>query len=354
MKYYDAHVHICFDARLDDGVEMMKTNFEARGCTGATLLGLPMSSHCHNGYDATDNVKALYYREVSKDFAKVTAFAGFEGHSDDPDYYLDYAKKCVAMGFDGFKTIMGMPSQRKKINKPIYDSSFDKFFDYLSENKLPFVLHCANPIDCWDVANASPELIKAGRVYDGSYPTQEELHCEAERLLERFPKLHVTFAHFLFMGDKHDRIKKILDSYENVTLDLTPGASIFTNFSKDVKKWREFFIEYQHRIMLGSDNYIVLKDCDYPSMIKRFFLVRDFLEKDGEFHNINSDYIGLGLDESVVENICWNNAERRAQPNPVNKENVVKECKRLLGEESILAGYDKENLNKIIAEWGTK
>lgn len=75
----------------------------------------------------------------------------------------------------------------------------------------------------------------------------------AETVLERHPKLRATFAHLYFCGDDRAHLERLLDRYENVRVDITPGVEMYDHFFADREGWRDFFVRRQDRIQLGTD-----------------------------------------------------------------------------------------------------
>ena len=59
-------------------------------------------------------------------------------------------------------------------------------------------------------------------------------------MLDKFPKLKITFAHFFFLSDNPDEAVRIMEKYPNALFDLTPGGEMFVNFSKDPEYWHDF------------------------------------------------------------------------------------------------------------------
>ncbi len=345
QKIYDAHMHCHHQVFVVDAVKYFQVRMADKSIAGGSLMARPRGEYEKNDFVA-DNINCLYYKDVLS--GPYTAYADFFDFPEDPDYYLTFAKKCMAMGFDGFKSVLGLPTIRKRIGMGINHPAFDKFFAYLEEEEIPFVIHVGNPAIYWDLENAPEEAVRLGRVYDESFQTLEELHSEALALLEKFPKLHVTFAHGFYMGDDIERLKWVFDTYENVLIDLAPGTPFFVDMCKNLEAWKEFFQVYQKRILFGSDT-IVTSNVMHTLLSDT---VCNFLETKGPYtcHD-GSVIMGIDIDGEQLENICWNNAIRRETPRPINKPMVVEECKRLLAEETRLKDWERENLNEVIREF---
>jgi predicted TIM-barrel fold metal-dependent hydrolase len=166
-------------------------------------------------------------------------------------------------------------------------------------------------------------------------------------VLERNPTLKVIFAHFFFMSAQQARLADLLERYPNMHIDLTPGIEMYHNFSKNITDTRDFFIKYQDRILFGTDigakALLVSPDkgIEQGESHERVYLVRNFLENDGEFYLKPGDgflfgdsavsFLGLGLPEGVLEKIYYKNFERivGARPRPLNPAVIVEMCNRI-------------------------
>ncbi len=347
QKIYDAHLHCHRPMTIAEGLENYQKRLANTKLAGGTILSCTKRGAEEKDVIACD-VLCLYYKEVLP--GRYTAFANFTDYPEDQDYYLNFAKNRLEMGFDGFKTLLGEPSVRKQGGIGINDARFDKFFAFLEEEGLPMVAHVGDPAVYWDRENAPEEAIRLGRIFDDSYLHLHELYGEFLDLLKKFPKLHLTFAHGLFMGDNHDWLREIMDTYENVTIDLTPNAPLFVDMSEDLELWRKFFEDYRTRILFGSDTHV-----EEMTMSGRCVIADDvvwFLETPGPvpLHD-GTTCKGMNFEGEILEDIYWNNAIRRETPRPVNKSMVVEECKRLLAEEPRIKDWERENLHTIIADF---
>ncbi len=346
QKIYDAHMHCHRPVLYGDGLAYFQKRMADKSIAGGSIMARLLGEYEKNDYVA-NNFDSLYYKEMLP--GPYTAYADFyDFPEDNPDYYLELAKKAMAMGFDGFKSCQGLPTVRKRIGFGINHPVYDKFFGYLEEEGIPYVVHVGNPWIYWDLENAPEEAIRLGRVYDKSFLTLEELHREALELLQKFPKLRVTFAHGFYMGDDLNRLKWVMDTYENVSIDLAPGTPFFVDVCKNLESWKKFFEEYQTRILFGTDTNVA----DNVTNTLLADTVCNFLETPGPYtcHD-GSVIMGIDIDGEMLQNICWDNAIRREPPRPLNKPMIVEEAKRFLAEETRMKEFEKENLKTLIRDF---
>ena len=266
----DNHCHLCFPQPIDESLAAYEALFSQLGIREAALLACPFCSHNENGYDVTENLKILYLKD--KLSLPVYAYAGFTEHWDDPKRYCTFALDMLAMGFDGFKSLESHPKNRKELGKGLNHPSFSGFFSLLDQQKIPMICHVGDPAPNWSADTAYDGAKEQGRVYGPEYPSLEQLRGEMEQILNSYPNIPLVLAHFYFASDDYNKACDMMERYPNLRFDLTPGGEMYVNFSKDLPRWREFFLRYRKRIILGSDHY-ALGFGKY-----RYDLARNFLE----------------------------------------------------------------------------
>ena len=259
----------------------------------------------------------------------------------------------AALGADGIKMINGKPNVRESSGIALDSVIYDDYFARLEETQFPVLWHVNDPEEFWDPEQA-PEWAKGpGWLYDETFPSNQSLYDECERVLEKHPKLKILFAHFYFLSDFLDRSAAILDRYPNVHFDLAPGIEMLYNFTKRPDEAREFFLKYQDRIVFGTD-------FSARSLPSRIWVMRNFLETDETFHVPTDDHLfwpdhrttieGIKLPEKVLRTIYANNFRRFAspRPKPLVMPLVMNELNRLAALSDALGG--SPNMARRVAE----
>lgn len=335
-KVFDLHIHYTFALSLRETISIFREEFAQTGTEKFCFLSLP--HHEKNGavtYDETQNIKGLYLKHSFSPNAYV--FAGLvhpNDYTDTPavaDRFLAQAQEYMAAGYDGMKMLEGYPSLVKARKLPIDSPVFDKFYAFMEENAHPILLHLANPAENWDVDKADPFAVAAGRVYDGSYPTKDELTAQLFRALEKFPKLKLILAHFGFFSDDMATAERFL-SYENTLFDITPGGEQLIRMGQDWANWFPFWEKYQDRILYGTDFYAFPKDENWEiSYQRRPRFVRQFLETDKAHVYLNEPFTGVKLHDGLRNKIYRDNFTRLlGAPKPVNAEYLSTQATKLL------------------------
>ena len=262
--------------------------------------------------------------------------------------FADYVDTLLALGCDGVRMIEGKPNIRKMLPIPPFDSeTYAAYWARLAEREMPVIFHVNDPEEFWDSARAPEWAREQGWSYsDGSFVNNEAQYAEVLNVLERHPNLKIIFAHFFFLSAQLPRLAEILDRYPNVCVDLTPGVEMYYNFSAAPEAAREFFFEYQDRIVYGTDIGAKAllstpeEGIEMEESRTRAYLVRAFLETEGEFQLPEGGFLlrgreallrGIGLPRPALEKIYSQNFERLAgrRPRQLNPAAIVAECDRL-------------------------
>ena len=345
----DVHIHLHLKYSLDETVDIYKNIMEHFNYEKIALQASPM-------HDITDSYKALYYKtRINNAYAGAAHIHNFD-ERDTAVYYLERAKALYNMGCDGFKMLEGKPYYRKRLNKPLDHSSFDKFYEFAEEKGLPILMHFGDPREFWDIERIPEWALQRGWLYDDSFVPFEKEQKEVEGILNKFPKLKLILAHFFFVSDDIEYAYNFMEKYENVCFDLTPGAEMFDNFNEKPEEWRKFFIKYQDRILYGTDIYNWrLGDSTVEGRYSHAVnLVRSFLECKETFNSKwrKKDFENpFGFEDEILDKIYHDNFIRLYghKPRELDRELIVSECKKFI-KNNDLDELQSSNMNQIIKE----
>lgn len=316
----DSHEHILLnDVFKSEGITEIweKCDFKSSCLLSAQGIGY-----------VTQNLKCLLFKAKHP---QVYAFGGLEHYQFDysnytPDY-LEQIKRIDSMGFDGVKMIEGKPAVRKALNRRLDDEIFDGFYEYAQENSIPITFHVGDPPNFWNRDTVPNWALQEGWYYgEGGYIPYNQFYEEIEGILKKFPNLILNFAHFFFLSGDIKEARRFLDTYPNICFDLTPGSEMYINFSTDIEVWRQFFRDYQDRIIFGTDktdeDIVNLTNAELP---------RKFLETEGSFDLYGIEVQGVGLEKNILQKIYSDNFSRIAgkSPKKIDLEEAREEYLRL-------------------------
>lgn len=290
----DSHIHIFWDMSLEERLELLKKIMKKHNYDTATILTIPLNSARKvKSRDYLENLKAFYVK--SKMPEKIYTFAGFSHYYDDskntPEFYLNQAKFYMESGFDGLKMIEGRVNQRFILGHGYNDERYDLMYDYAEKNRIPIVIHTSGPEFLWE----------KGGMFEKHEFGFFDYYDELDRMMSKFPKLKVTFAHFNFITGHVDMAAEFLDKWENVYYDLTPNQFMFLDFQKKPDEWKDFFIKYQDRIIYGTDIGANTKDLDGTEADSLVHMVRGFFEETNPYSELGYDFIPIPLGDSILK-----------------------------------------------------
>lgn len=325
----DAHVHISpqFDASA-------VTDFFTGGDARADKACICAVAHS-TGISLTEMALDAKRRAPDRFYVFGCPDAGAYSHCTDTlgEYQAAHCQKLMEMGCDGIKMLEGKPQMRKKYPLPDFSSPcWEEYWAWAERTQTPILMHLNDPENFWDAANAPAFAVQQGWLYDESYVNNEAQYAQMLSVLARHPRLKICFAHFFFMSAQLDRLGAILDAYENVCVDITPGIEMYENFSNNFAAARAFFAKYHNRIIYGTDigGRCVLMGEDKPfnrnENCRRPLIVQQFLAGKGEIE-IRSDgdfLIGrapftmrcLGLEGAALDEILSGNFMRFVSNTP--------------------------------------
>jgi len=331
MHIVDCHTHVGgenLDA-IDDMLDALKSGGIDQACALVTSFPGRINAAPEGLYAKAKHPEAVYLF-LGLDYTAIARHV---------DHRLTYSlvaqiDRYRALGCDGIKMLNGKPNYRKSAGLALDSVIYDEYFAHLEKTGFPVLWHVNDPEEFWDPA-AAPEWAKGpGWLYDETFPTSESIYAECERVLEKYPKLTIIFAHFYFLSDDLPRAAALLDRYPNVSFDLAPGIEMLHNFTKRPAEARDFFIKYQDRIVFGTD-------FAPRGLQSRIWVVRNFLETEEEFHVPTDERLfwpdhrtmirGIALPGEVLSKIYAENFQRLTAPAPSRLDPglVVDELNRL-------------------------
>lgn len=325
----DAHVHISpqFDsAALTD----FFTAGEARAdkaciCAVAHSEGISLTALA---LDAKRRAPERFYAFCCPDAA------AYSQHTDTLGaHQAAYCEALMQAGCDGVKMLEGKPQMRKMYPIPDFSSPcWEEYWAWAERSQTPILMHLNDPENFWDAENAPSFAVQQGWLYDESYVNNEAQYTQMLTVLARHPRLRICFAHFFFMSAQLDRLSAILDAYENLFIDLTPGIEMYENFSRSFDATRAFFTKYHDRIIYGTDigGRCVLMGEDKPfnrsenrrrpEIVQCFLMGKDEVEitSDGDFLIGRAPFTMrcLGLEGDALDEILSGNFMRFVAAKP--------------------------------------
>ena len=338
----DNHMHLWKEMKLSNTVKFNEWIMEEFGYETITLNAFFEQMYVPRAYQP--NLKIMYLKKLYPD--RVYCHAGFRyslfSPDDDGEYFLNQAKYYKLCGYDGIKMLYnfrlfgeGFPYMR------ISDSRYDKLFEYMEREQFPIIIHIGAPEVCFGDINEVPESQKKWHAGDCDFHLYDMLD-DFRRMMDKFPKLRVTVAHFGFITWHPDWAEEWLTKYENLYFDLKPSLFMFFDFQEKPDVWKKFFFKYQDRIIYGTDTGSNTMDEKIYEPAALCHVVRGFFEETEPFSEFDEMFYPMPLPDDILRKFYKGNMLRFRQ----NKAPLQGDFERLKKEFEVEESMDLTELSK--------
>jgi predicted TIM-barrel fold metal-dependent hydrolase len=330
VRKFDAHVHAntndhaFLEVARKDGFEILSINvdypdFPPFRTQARVAHELQAADPEHFHFAATFSMKGF----------------GSDGWTRKTNQVIDSEIRRGALGVKVWKNIGMVEKDPQGRLVKLDDPRFDGVMKHIEAMHVPLIAHQAEPKNCWLPLEAM--TTENDRSYFRDHPeyhmylhpeqpSYESLIAARDHFVARHPRLSFVGAHMGSLEWSVEALAKFLDTYPNVTVDLAARMTQVQYQSKsDTGKVRQFFIDYQDRILYGSDLTLNPRDAperaqnppmdlaDFPKEADTFWRSDwTYLATAGVQHidAIGADVSGLALPKQVVDKIYYSNAKR--------------------------------------------
>ncbi len=223
---------------------------------------------------------------------------------------VELINKAVAQGVIGLKVYksLGLTDKDKKGNRiAINDPRLDPIWKACGDLNIPVLIHSGEPSSFWEPKDKYNERWLELRQKPGRYrdpeknPSFEEILAEQHAVFKKHPNTTFINAHLGWMGNDLDRLGKHLDQYPNV---MTEIGAVLAELGRQPKRARQFFIDYQDRILFGKDSYNVSEYYTYFRVLETEDEYFDYYRK----RHAHWKIYGLSLPDTVLQKVYYKNA----------------------------------------------
>jgi predicted TIM-barrel fold metal-dependent hydrolase len=172
----------------------------------------------------------------------------------------ELVRQAHRMGARGLKIAkvlgLGLPGPDGKL-LPVDDPGLDPVFEAAGELGMPVAIHAGDPRAFWDPVQPSNERYAELKAHPGwalhgeKVPSFHEILDQLERRIARHPKTKFISVHFGNDAEEPDRVARMLRQYPNMYIDT--AARIPELGRHPPAKMRDFYTEFQDRVLYGSD-----------------------------------------------------------------------------------------------------
>jgi predicted TIM-barrel fold metal-dependent hydrolase len=191
----------------------------------------------------------------------------------------------------------------------IDDPALDPIWDECARLGIPVFIHTADPEEFFKPIDLTNErwlelsLFPGRRYPQDQFPSFEELMKERDNLFRRHPKTTFVAAHMGWKANDLGALGKLLTDFPNVYTEV--GAVLY-DIGRQPRAARDFFIQYQDRIMFGKDSF---QPEEYPYYWRVFETRDEYFDYYRHYHAFWKLY-GIDLPDSVLKKVYYENAQR--------------------------------------------
>ncbi|MDA9587721.1 amidohydrolase [Flavobacteriaceae bacterium] len=234
---------------------------------------------------------------------------------DDPDFASEHVaiiEQAVQDGVMGLKVYksLGLTDRAKNGDRiAINDPRLDPIWKACGDNHIPVLIHSGEPESFWNPKDRYNERWLELRQKPNRYrdpktnPSFEEVLSEQHAVFAKHPNTTFINAHLGWMGNNLDRLGTHLDRYPNV---MTEIGAVLAELGRQPKRARQFFVDYQDRILFGKDAYKVSEYYTYFRVLETDDEYFDYYRK----RHAHWKMYGLALPDSILKKIYFKNALR--------------------------------------------
>ena len=271
--------------------------------------------------------------ELSQSYPQAFKFAttfSMQG-SDEPEWHnevIQHIDQAVAQGALAVKVWKNIGMDFRDKNQQLVmidDTKLDPIFSHLEAINLPLIGHQGEPKNCWlpveeMTVNNDKQYFAEHPQYHmykhPEFPSYEEQMQARNNMLDKHPAMHFMGAHLASLEWSVEQLALFLDHYPNAVVDLAARmGQIQYQSQRDRQKVREFFIQYQDRILYATDlthapqsDDAVFQQQAHQKWLEDWQYLNTELELN--VPEVDGPVKGLALPKSVADKIYALNAQR--------------------------------------------
>ena len=264
--------------------------------------------------------KDLYFDESIKNIeenqpGRIGLFVNVDFNSIDLENHVEdqvsIIKDAVSKGAIGLKVYksLGLTNKDSKGERvPVDDERLGPIWDVCGELGIPVLIHSADPFQFWLPKDNQNERWfelkeKPNRYYGDSdfIPPFDTIIKEQHTIFQRHKNTTFINAHLGWMGNDLKKLGAHLDKHPNV---MTEFGAVIAELGRQPKTARQFFIDYQDRIMFGKDSYNKEEFYTYFRILESDDEYFDYFRKRHAFWKM----YGLNLPDEVLKKVYHKNA----------------------------------------------
>lgn len=234
---------------------------------------------------------------------------------DDPEWAEHTVKQLeedVRKGARGLKIYksLGLRNTDSEGNRiPVDDPRIDPVWAKCGELGIPVLIHSADPEPFWQEHDSNNERwlelkLRPNRKRSDSDPAPwAKIIQEQHNVFRKHPNTTFINAHFGWYANNLTELSELLDQYPNMMIEF---GAVIAELGRQPRQSREFFIQYQDRIMFGKDSW---NSEEYHTYFRVLETADEYFPYYKKYHAYWKMY-GLDLPDEVLKKVYYKNALR--------------------------------------------
>ena len=232
---------------------------------------------------------------------------------DDKDFasssvkILENAVKDGAIGLKIYKDLGLTLKDSKGVRVKVDDKRLSPIWNACGELNIPVLIHSGEPSPFFDPIDKYNERWLHARQKPNSfrpsnrYPSFDTVMKEQYNMFKNHSNTTFINAHMGWMANDLDKLEKHLDSLPNVYTEI---GAVIGELGRQPRRARQFFIDYQDRIMFGKDTY---KKSEFDVYFRVLETNDEYFDYYRKRHGLWKMY-GLNLPDEVLKKLYFKNA----------------------------------------------
>ena len=222
---------------------------------------------------------------------------------------IDQAVQDGVLGLKVYKSLGLTDRDKNGARIAVNDPRLDPIWKACGENNIPVLIHSGEPASFWHPKDKFNERWLELRQKPNRYRDPktnlsfEEILAEQHDIFRKHPNTTFINAHLGWMGNDLDRLGAHLDTYPNVVTEI---GAVLAELGRQPKRARQFFVDYQDRILFGKDAYNVSEYYTYFRVLETDDEYFDYYRK----RHAHWKMYGLALPDSILKKLYYKNALR--------------------------------------------
>jgi hypothetical protein len=220
---------------------------------------------------------------------------------------LQNAVKDGAIGLKIYKDLGLTLKDSNGVRVKVDDKRLSPIWNACGELNIPVLIHSGEPSPFFDPIDKYNERWLHARQKPNSfrpsnrYPSFDTVMKEQYNMFKNHSNTTFINAHMGWMANDLDKLEKHLDSLPNVYTEI---GAVIGELGRQPRRARQFFIDYQDRIMFGKDTY---KKSEFDVYFRVLETNDEYFDYYRKRHGLWKMY-GLNLPDEVLKKIYFKNA----------------------------------------------